>query len=103
MRSLILSLGVAAGVFGLADTASAHGPHGGYYGPPVVVRPAYPVYPGYYRPVPGYPAPYYGGFGYPGYARPAYYGGYAPRPYYGGFGYPGYVQPSIGFGLTIIR
>jgi hypothetical protein len=103
MRSLLLSLGVAAGLFGLTGEASAHGPK--YYGgTPVVVRPAYPTYSGYYAPHAGYPRPYYGGVGYPGYTRPAYYGGYGgyARPYYSGFGYPGYGYGYSGFGQSAV-
>lgn len=118
MKRIVLAAGLALGLLGFADTASAQviistGPRygwgGGYY--------PGPVYPGYgwggYRPYNyayprttfaftyGYPAfgygygrPYgypYGGFGYPGY-------GYR----YGGYGYPGYgYRPGISVGVFI--
>ena len=86
MKKLILSLGLAAALFGFAGTARAdhwdHGHRHGYYSH----RGSYGYrgyYPGYYYPR-TYVAPY-------GYSAP--YGSY-----YAPYGYPYYVQPGVSFG-----
>jgi hypothetical protein len=111
MKSLVVSAGLALGLFGFADTASAqviispgYGWGGGYY-----PRPVYPAYGwGGYRPYYAYPRTAISvGYGYPGwggygYGRP--WGGYPGYGYgYPRYGYGGGYRPGVSFGLTIIR
>ncbi len=105
MKGLVLSAGLALGLFGFSDNASAQ----------VIVSPGY-GYGGYY------PRPVYPGYGYGGYRPYHHHYHYYPRssfslnygyPSYGygypGFSYPGYgyggygYRPGFSFGLTIIR
>ena len=91
MKRLFLSLGLAAGLFGVSGTAQAdHGRPGGYRG-----------YPG------GYHGGHYGGHhGYSGYRGnyPGYYGRpyavpYNPYGYYAPYGYAYPYQPGVSFGV----
>ena len=103
MKSLVLALGLAAGLLGTAGTAPAqvvvttgYGWGGGYY-----PRPYYPSYgyPGYY----GY-RPYYPGTSFSfSYGYPAYGYGYRPWGYgYPGYGYGGYgYRPGFSLGIVI--
>lgn len=112
MKSLVVSAGLALGLLGFADTASAqviispgYGWGGGYY------QPVYPAYGwGGYRPYYAYPRTAisvgYGnpGWGY-GYGRPW---GWGAPGWGGGWGAPGWGggwggRPGVSFGLTFIR
>lgn len=98
MKTLFLSLGLVAGLFGLSGTARAdHGYYGGHRG----------GYPGGYQG--GYRGGNYGGHhGYSGYRGnyPGYYGRtyavpYNPYGYYApyGYAYPYRYQPGVSFGV----
>jgi len=94
MKKLILSLALAAALFGFAGTARAdHGGRGGHHG--------------YYGHQAYYGHGYYGGYrGYYGGYR-GYYPGYFGRPYvapYGyyapyGYAYPYSYVPGVSFGI----
>lgn len=99
MKTLVLSAGVALGLFAISGSASAHPP--GYYGP----RPAY-YPPGYYAPRPVYypappvvyaPPP-------PVYYRPApvYVAPPVAYPAYTTFNF-GFSRPGFGLGFSVIR
>jgi hypothetical protein len=114
MKALVISAGLAIGLLGFTETASAqvivspgYGWGGGFYG-----RPVYPAWGWGARPVYGYAPRTVVSFGY---AQPAWGWGAQPWGWGGGWGAPGWGwgaprggwgwggRPGVSFGLTFIR